>query len=311
MSIPLHHVLSQGPVLGALGRVAFAALRPSKSGPARALPTTPGPWIEAELPPRPADLIRDYVRHVGGDPGWYRGRVPASLFPQWGFPLAARTLEGLPYPMARVMNAGCRIEQRAPIPEGERLIVKARLESIDDDGVRAILVQRVVTGTRSDPEAMIGEIRAFVPLAARRPQPASAKAASVSESVTRASRKRPSVPLDATELAFLRIAKDAGLDFAKLTGDFNPIHWIAPYARMSGFRAPILHGFATFARAIEALNRARFAGDPSRLASIEARFSRPLVLPARVGVYVKGGSIWVGDAPGGGAYLEGTYTTRD
>jgi hypothetical protein len=297
MSIPLHHVLSQGPVLGALGRVALATLRPSKGVAARTLPATPGPWVEAELAPRPADLIRDYVRHVGGDPGWYRGVVPASLFPQWGFPLAARTLEGLPYPMARVMNAGCRIEQRAPIPAGERLIVKARLESIDDDGVRAILVQRVVTGTRSEPDAMVGEIRAFVPLA--------------KPTEPRAKKPRASVPLDATELAFLRIAKDAGLDFAKLTGDFNPIHWIAPYARMSGFRAPILHGFATFARAIEALNRARFAGDPSRLASIEARFSRPLVLPARVGVYVKDGALWVGDAPGGGAYLEGTYTTRD
>ncbi len=293
MSIPLHHVLSQGPVLGALGRVALATLRPAPKG---AAPITPGPWFEAELPPRSADLVRDYVRHVGGDPGWYRGQLPASLFPQWGFPLAARTLEGLPYPMARVMNAGCRLEQRAPIPAGERLLVKARLESIDDDGARAILVQRVVTGTRSEPEAMTGEIRAFVPLA-RPAEP-------------RARRPRSGVPLDATELAFLRLAKDAGLDFAKLTGDFNPIHWLAPYARMSGFRAPILHGFATFARAIEALNRARFAGDPSRLAAIEARFSRPLVLPARVGVYVKDGSIWVGDAPGGGAYLEGTFTTR-
>ena len=37
------------------------------------------------------------------------------------------------------------------------------------------------------------------------------------------------------------------------------------------------------------------------------RFTRPLVLPARVGVYVRGDKVWVGDAPGGGAYLEGTF----
>ena len=61
---------------------------------------------------------------------------------------------------------------------------------------------------------------------------------------------------------------------------------------------------------LEALNRARFAGDPTRLATFEGRFSRPLVLPARVGVYVKDAAIWVGDAPGGGAYLEGTFTAR-
>ena len=103
----------------------------------------------------------------------------------------------------------------------------------------------------------------------------------------------------------------AGLDFAKLTGDFNPIHWLAPYARASGFRAVILHGFSTFARSIEALNRSRFAGDPSKLTVIDARFSRPLVLPARVGIYVTNdGGIWVGDAPGGGAYLEGRFETE-
>ena len=43
-------------------------------------------------------LIRDYIRHVGGDPAWYRGRVPPHFFPQWGFPLGARALEGARLP---------------------------------------------------------------------------------------------------------------------------------------------------------------------------------------------------------------------
>jgi hypothetical protein len=48
-----------------------------------------------------------------------------------------------------------------------------------------------------------------------------------------------------------------------------------------------------------------------QLAMIDAKLSRPLVLPARVGVYVsKDAGIWVGDAPGGGAYLEGRFETR-
>ena len=122
---------------------------------------------------------------------------------------------------------------------------------------------------------------------------------------------RPTVPADAHEIGFARIPENAGLDFAKLTGDFNPIHWLAPYARASGFRTVILHGFSTFARAIEALNRSRFAGDPMRLKVIDARFSRPLVLPARIGVYITNdGGLWVGDAPGGGAYLEGRFETE-
>jgi hypothetical protein len=296
MAVPLKYALAHGPVIAALGRVAVSGLRKDK--PAHAT-VVPSPWVEAKLPPRPPEIIRDYIRNVGGDPGWYRNRVPAHFFPEWGFPLGERALEGLGYPLAKGMNAGCRIENRAPLPLGEPLEVRARIESIDDDGKRAIVVQKIITGTSRVPEAIVAEMRVFFPLAKKdKDEPKKPKA-------------RPTVPVDAHEIGFQRIGEDAGLDFAKLTGDFNPIHWLAPYARASGFRTVILHGFSTFARAIEALNRSRFAGDPTRLKVIDARFSRPLVLPARVGIYVSNeGGIWVGDAPGGGAYLEGRFETE-
>jgi hypothetical protein len=197
------------------------------------------------------------------------------------------------------MNAGCHLESRAPLPAGEPLLVRARIEAIDDDGRRAIITQRIVTGTRSAPDAVIADLRAFVPLAKKDGASASPPKA------------RPTVPLGVREIAFGRIRSNAGLDFAKLTGDFNPIHWLPAYAHASGFRSCILHGFSTLARAIEALNRSRFAGDAMALKRIDARFSRPLTLPGAVGVYVDAGKgIWVGDAPGGGAYLEGTYVAE-
>jgi acyl dehydratase len=296
MAVPLKYALAHGPVIAALGRVAVSGLRKDK--PSHAV-TVPSAWVEAKLPPRPPEIIRDYIRHVGGDPGWYRNRIPAHFFPQWGFPLGERALEGLGYPLVRGMNAGCRIENRAPLPMGEPLEVRARIESIDDDGKRAIVVQKVITGTSRVPDAIVAEMRVFFPLAKSK------------DGEGKKPKARPTVPADAHEIGFQRIGEDAGLDFAKLTGDFNPIHWLAPYARASGFRTVILHGFSTFARAIEALNRSRFAGDPTRLKVIDARFSRPLVLPARAGIYVTNdGGIWVGDAPGGGAYLEGRFETE-
>jgi hypothetical protein len=293
MSPPLHHLLAQGPSLRALGRVAISAVLPR--GAPEALPV-PGPWIEAELPPRPEALVADYIRECGGDPASYRGVLPAHLFPQWGFPLAARAVAGLPYPLARVVNAGCRIEIRAPLPAGEPLLVRARIEAIDDDGRRALITQRVVTGTRSAPDAVIADLRAHVPL--RR------------EAGKRSDKARPEVASYAARLATLRLGARAGFDFAVLTGDVNPIHWIPAYARAAGFRSTILHGFATLARAFEALVRARLEGDPTRLTMVDARFVKPLVLPADVAVFADADNhLWVGDAPGGDAYLEGRFET--
>ena len=298
MAVSSLHILQQGAVLKALGATALSSLM--RGGKPGLMPSTPGDWIEATLPPRDPDLVRDYIRHTGGDVAAYKGTLPPHLFPQWGFGLAARTLLGLPYPLAKVMNAGCRLEIRAPLPANEPLQVKVRLESIDDDGKRAIITQRVVTGTKSAPEALLSDMRVFVPLGKRDPK-----------DKPQAPRIRPTVPHDAKELAFFKLGADAGLDFAKLTGDFNPVHWIPTYARSFGFRNVILHGFGTMARAIEALNRRQFAGAVDRLASIEVRFTKPLVLPARVGVYVsQDNRLFVGDAKGGGAYLEGTLTIR-
>lgn len=297
MTVALRHVLRQGPMIATLGRTAaMAALGSPKAVSSHA---APGPWVEARVAPPPADLVRDYIRHVGGDPAWYRGRLPYHLFPQWGLPLAARALAPLGYPVTRAMNAGCRIENRAPLPAGEVLQVRARVESVDDDGHRAIVTQRIVTSTRSAQEAVVADARVFIRLRERK------DAAS-----GRSTRAAALVPGEAREVAFTRIGARAGLDFAKLTGDFNPVHWVARYARAAGFRGCILHGFSTLARAIEALHRARFAGDPSRLALVDARLLAPLTLPASVGVYLTDDArFWIGDAPDGRAYLEGHYRT--
>ncbi|HTM19126.1 MAG TPA: MaoC/PaaZ C-terminal domain-containing protein [Kofleriaceae bacterium] len=289
--LPARHILRQGPVVRSLGGTAMTALlqRVRRLPPRPA--ALPAPAIDTVVPPPSAELVRDYLRNVGGDPAAYRGVLPPHLFPHWGFPLAARTLRDLPYPLLRVLNGGCRLEVRAPLPAGEPLHVSARLESIDDDGRRVVLCQRVTTGPASDPESLIAHLYAIVPL----------------EKKSGATRAPARVPPTARELAYWTLPADAGLAFAMLTGDFNPVHWIHRYARASGFRGVILHGFATMARAIEGLHRARAAA-PGQLRTFDCRFTRPLILPARVGLYTAAPDrVWVGDAPGGPAYLTGTF----
>lgn len=294
MHVRRRHALHQGPVVASLLRTALAAARQRPTS----APTTPTTAITGTLPPRPADLVRDYIRFVGGSPKAYRGELPPHLFPQWGFPLQARTLGAVPYDLTKVLNGGCRMEWNAPIAADEPLHVRTWLDDIDDNGKRAVLRQKLITGTRAQAEALVTTTYAIVPL----PRP---------KDTPKVRKERARVDLDWREVGRWRLAPNAGLQFALLTGDFNPVHWVPAYARMAGFKNTINHGFSTLARAVETLGSALWAGDVHRWHTIDVKFTRPLVLPASVGVFVGDGEFAVGDAPGGPAYLTGTFTLRE
>lgn len=292
MGVPASFLLDQGRTLAALGRAVASAIgKKGSASAAPAAPAAPSAWIEDVAPAPSAALVRAFVKNAGGDPSHYRGVVPPHLFPQWTFPIASRLFAETPYPLVRILNAGTSMTPAAPISAGEPLLLRARTTSIDDDGTRAILTVEIVTSTRSSPEALRSTISAFVPLAKKK-------------GGKKKDEKR--VPLDAKELSFARFSAQAGRDFAFLTGDVNPIHWVPAYARASGFKGCILHGFGMFAHAVEAVVRARLSGDPKRLSHAEGKFVRPLLLPAKAGAYLADdGALFLGDAPGGGVYLDG------
>jgi acyl dehydratase len=62
----------------------------------------------------------------------------------------------------------------------------------------------------------------------------------------------------------------------RLTGDTNPLHIDPERAKVAGFPRPILHGMASFGVAAHAVLRTIAEYRPERLASIEARFARPV-----------------------------------
>ncbi|MBZ0271986.1 hypothetical protein K8I61_08110 [bacterium] len=302
-NVPFKYVRYQGPVIGGLAKTFVASLRRDPSAP---LPNTPTEPIEITLPPRAADLIEQFVTHIGGRPQSYAGVVPPHLFPQWTFALAPRLLAGLPYKLTNALNAGCRMEIRAPLPANEPLQVRAWLERVDETERRVLLVQRCVTGTASSPDALMTELSAIIMKRTGTPSGTNRDRQGAGTK-----KDEPAVPANAVEIDNLRLGPKAGRDFALLTGDFNPIHWVPAAGRASGFKGAILHGFGTFSRALESLIRVRLGGDPSRLASIEARFTRPVPLPGRVAVFVDdAGGLVVGDAPGARAYMIASYTTR-
>jgi hypothetical protein len=279
----LRHVPRQLPVVTSFGRAVIAGMRGGGHAPAT-------PRVTKMIAPVDPVLVRDYVQHVGGDPAAYRTTVPPHLFPHWGLALAARTLTGLRYPLTRVLNAGCRLEVAAPLPLGTPLVASAALVGVDDDHRRVVITQRITTGTEAMPEAIVATVHAVIPLA-RAP---------------RESRARATIPYEAVELARWHLDDDAGLAFALLTGDFNPIHWVRRVGMVAGYGGRILHGFAMLARAIEGVARARYCGDVTRVRAWDARFTRPLRLPADVALLAHGDRVWLGDLAGGVPYLEMT-----
>jgi hypothetical protein len=287
-------------MIGTLGRVALEVIRqrilPPPAASDGAPPANPGPEFTETVAPSDPGLVRDYLRWCGGDVGAWKGMLPPHLFAQWGFPLLSRTLTGIRYPMARVLNGGCRLEIAGPIPASEPLRLSAHLEDVDDDGRRAVLHQRLVTRTASAPTCLVSHLYAVVPLGRR-------------NATKTANDSRPMVPADAREIGKLTLSGNAGFEFACLTGDFNPVHWIAPYGKAAGFGGTILHGFATLALAVERLNRAVLGGDVRALKVVDVRFTRALRLPARVAVFHRPGELYVGAAPGEPANLTGSYGT--
>jgi len=300
MSVARSHIRHQGQVIGALGRLLASGVGGNRGR--AAVSDLPGPEVRMTVPPRSPELVRDYVRWCGAPEAAYQETLPVHLFPQWVFPVLARLLLSSPHPVSKALNQGCRLTVQGPLPAGEPLELSGRLEAIDEDDRRTRIHQRVTTGTATHPEALISDVYVTIP----KPRPSGTKGAR---------RDRPVVEDCAVEIGRRSFAADAGTDFAVLTGDINPIHWLRPYAKMAGFPDRILHGFASLAIAIEELSAARWGGDVSRLGTIDVRFTKPLVLPAEVGVYVieEPGSdprIAVAKAIGAEPYMVGTLTER-
>lgn len=244
----------QGPMLATLGRAALSALRTPDGPP----PATPGPVIEAVVAAPPPALIDAYAAWSGAPADRWRREVPPHLFPQWGFPLISRTLAGLPWRLDKVLNQGCRVVVRSPLPRGAELHLRAQLVEAVDEGHRIRLVQRLWTGTAGQADAVEADVIAVIPTGRRRGEG-----------------KRPDEATPAwQDVGGFNADRRDGWRFGVLTGDLNPIHWVGPYAKLAGFPRQILHGFGSLARSWELL-----AGD-GPLAAIDVRFTRPLVLPA-------------------------------
>jgi hypothetical protein len=284
------HLIEQRAMLRSLGNVAADSLLDRLRSSPHGAPEAPGPWLSTRVAAPSSGLITDFLRHVGAKPTDYADIVPPPLFPQWGLSAALGSLRGHGFPLIKMLNGGCRLHSNAALRRGEPLLVRARLQSVEQDERRTVLCQRVITEQAGTPEALVADVYGII----RAPGAA------------RSEKAHELVPGWAKKLEDWSLGREVGLEFALLTGDFNPLHWLRPYARAFGFRSTILHGFAAMARAYVGLER---AFGPARLGLLDVRFVKPLLLPASTALTTDGSRVFVGNV-GEAPHLTGTLEIR-
>jgi acyl dehydratase len=233
--------------------------------------------------PAPAEQLVEHYIAWSGAAGRYDEELPSHMLSQWSLPLISELMLRLPYRLTSVINQGVTMKVHGPLPRGEALAVSASVEWAEQAAGRVKVVVAIVTGTAREANLVEARLHLSFLLPGRhgaKPAPA-----------------RPPEP-QWMEAGQWRADTRDGLRFALLSGDFNPIHWCAPLARLSVFGGTVLHGFGSFVRSYEILRRT----ESEVFSEIDVRFLRPVPLPCS--------HLSVQTAPAGTADAEGWRALR-
>lgn len=195
-----------------------------------------------------------------------------------------------PVRMVGLVHLTNDIELFQPIPETGRLALECRLESGRSKARGDEF--RMVTEALLEGELAWRETMSFLAPAPQKKR--------------RAAGELPELP---AMLGQWQAAADTGRRYARVSGDWNPIHLAAPLARPFGFPAAIAHGMWTVARCLGWLA----AKPPGPGARLEVRFLKPLLLPGEVRLHAepadakRDGAFWLVSAESGVPHLKGTW----
>ena len=231
------------------------------------------PRLDMVLTPQPLDAARlaTYRQLCGFAPGpflpptWPQvqaGALHLHMLTDPRFPLPAMGIVHLrnhiwqlrPIFVDEPLHYACHLEPARPTPKGDEI------DLVTDATVNDVLVWRSVITMLS---------RARKPAANDAP-----KAPAVAADV-------PARP-DVLRSVIARVPEDMGRRYAKVAGDYNPIHQYAWMAQGFGFKRAIVHGMWSLGRCVAE------AGEflPRGPLTIDVSFQRPVFLPSTVVVNV-------------------------
>ncbi|MEW2142944.1 MaoC/PaaZ C-terminal domain-containing protein [Micromonospora vinacea] len=248
--------LPRMPAAGALHRRALLGALPGLGGGRRGADL---PAVELTVSGVSVDRaqLADYDRVCG-----FRlsDRLPATFPHVMGFPLALRlmTAPGFPLPLVGLVHVGNRITTHRPVTADETLDFTTYAQDLRPHD-RGRQVDVVLVGSVDGEEVWRG---------------VSTYLGREGTSGGREPGERPAAP---TATARWRVEPRVGTEYARVSGDHNPIHTSRLGARLFGFRRPIAHGMWSKARCLAALE----ARLPDAY-TVEVAFKLPVPLPSTV-----------------------------
>lgn len=265
LNMPLSLIRHHGSMLKTLGGIFLSSLQPRPKNNPEQIED-----VKIVLPAPDKELVGLYQRWCtyavetenGNAPLDTDSDLPPHLFSQFALAICAKQLKQLRYKLLSVINQGVGLEVHHPIPKDEALHIICKVVEIKEENNRARIHQQLQIGTQSQPHCYTASFHTLFILGKSLKKDSSKKQSKDEEHV------------EFEKVGHWTVAPNDGLNFALLTGDFNPIHWVGLVAKFSPFGQKVLHGFGMFTRTIETIQAS--AGKPIK--SIHVRFINPAFL---------------------------------
>ena len=186
--------------------------------------------------------------------------------------------EEMNFNVLRAVHANQKMIWRSPLKPGDEIYTTAKIANIETRGVNEI-VDLLIHMKRDDD--IVVEINYRILVRGKK----------------KAEEKKPSKDAKAPEKGKLlakrsmTVTADQGARYAEASGDHNPIHVSDEIARSVGLPRAILHGLCTMAISSQAIVDGLLDGDPTRLKSLDVRFSRPVLLDQTITTEVYEGGV--------------------
>lgn len=220
------------------------------------------------------ESIRQYALATNEENPLYLSTEPDELIPPPLYPVVflppileqlVEDSEEMDLNILRVVHAGHKMSWKETIRPGDQIHTTAKIVNMEQRGVNDILDMHILCKRKET--IMVKMDFRFLVRGKKATKDGKPKASTPVIERGKVLAKKTTVVTD-----------DQGIRYAEASGDHNPIHISDEIARSVGLPSAILQGLCTMAFASQVLVDEFLDGDPSRLKSMEVRFSRPLLM---------------------------------